>query len=110
MINIIKFIIENRKEARKIVEKKGGRINFVELENDEEWDGNPMEEVVPWVVVGYDEGFIDTAVLAVRVSNDDPDGIEFLAYDNVASCIYGWVGSCECCIYSDNAVYEFLGD
>ena len=105
MKDITPIIEENCKEAIEIVKKNGGRIDFVEGIVDDNWDDNPNMYNVPWVVVGYDEGIIDTAVLAVR---NNGVCLEFLAFDNVACECYGWIYSAECCSNSENEVYMFL--
>jgi len=118
MQDITKVINENRNEAYDLIKGLGGRIDFVEDiikgttdDSEDDWQGDPNEHSLPWVVVGYDEGLIDTAVLAVKCGerNELPNGdIEFLAFDVEAGECYGWISYATCCSNTENEVYMFI--
>ncbi len=117
MQDISKVINENRQEAYDLIKRAGGRIDFVSdiIKNDpdddsqDDWIGNPNEYSLPWVVTGYDEGLIDTAVLAVKCEEKEGQ-IEFLAFDVEADECYGWVSYAECCSNTENEVYMFIDE
>ena len=114
MKSIAKLVNENRNEAYELIKQAGGRIDFVDDiikgstdDSEDDWNGNPSEYCLPWVVTGYDEGLIDTAVLAVKLGEKEGH-IEFLAYDAEEWECYGWISYAECCSNTDNEVYMFI--
>lgn len=114
MKSIAKLVNENRNEAYELIKQAGGRIDFVDDiikgstdDSEDDWNGNPSEHSLPWVVTGYDEGLIDTAVLAVKLGEKEGQ-IEFLAYDVEEWECYGWISYAECCSNTDNEVYMFI--
>ena len=117
MQDISKVINENRQEAYDLIKQAGGRIDFVTdiIKNDpdddsqDDWKGNPNEHSLPWVVTGYDEGLIDTAVVAVKCGKKEGQ-IEFLAFDVESYECYGWVSYAECCSNTENEVYMFIDE
>ena len=114
MKSIAKLVNENRNEAYELIKQAGGRIDFVDDiikgstdDSEDDWNGCPSEYDLPWVVTGYDEGLIDTVVLAVKLGEEEGD-IEFLAYDADEWQCNGWISYSDCCSNTDNEVYMFI--
>ena len=120
MISINEFIQQNKNEAFEIVNSAGGRIDFVKgIDESDNWDGDITEQYVPWVVLVPEETLLDTAVLAVRSTENQyivrgvlhvDKEIEFLAYDNESKKCIGWLGQLECVSCTENDIYTFIGE
>ena len=118
MIDISKYVQENRKEAYELISKNGGRVEFVEgiIRNDpddhtrDDWSGSPFQENIPWVVTANDNGLVDTAVLAARCNGDKKEyHVELLCYDSDCEECVGWLSFGDCVGNTDNEVYMFIG-
>lgn len=114
MKSIVALVNENRNEAYELIKQAGGRIDFVDDiikgstdDSKDDWNGCPSEYDLPWVVTGYDEGLIDTVVLAVKLGEEEGH-IEFLAYDADEWKCNGWISYADCCSNTDNEVYMFI--
>lgn len=118
MINIYSALNENKKEAINLVKKFGTneRIDFAPIVkgkfgNDVLEDDSIFEEKeFPYVVVPFDDGLMDLAVISVKVTDGEKPSISFLLYDNIAGETLGWCDSCECISFIDNNVYTYLDE
>lgn len=110
MKDVIALVLENRNEAYNLIKDRGGKINFFDLNiSNNNLDERIYDYDFPWVIISYDEGLIDVAVLAVKCGDNDGD-IEFFTFDFINDECYGWISCAECCSYSDNQVYIFIED
>ena len=101
MKDIIALVLENRNEAYNLIKDRGGKINFFDLNiSDDNLDECIYDYDFPWVIISYDEGLIDVAVLAVKCGDNDGD-IEFFTFDCINDECYGWISCAECCSHSD---------
>lgn len=118
MKDIRELIEENKKDAVAIINKYGGRIDFVDVQHgavdldgsfdddEDDWLGNIDEVNVPIVLMEFD-GFPykDVAVLSVKTNGSD---IEVLAYVIDTEMVVGWKSVKKCYFYSENNVFMFI--
>lgn len=117
MHNISKLVLENKQEAYDIVKANGGKIEFVDdiihnnPDDDEEddWDGDPCEQNIPWAVGNGCDMLIDAAILAVRCGEKENE-LDFLVYDNENYNVMGWLSCSDFAYTTENAVYEHIGE
>ena len=117
MIDIATLVRQNREEAYELIKKAGSRIDFVEsiIKNDpdddsqDDWNGDPNDASLPWVILAFDEELVDTAVLAVKCG-EEKGCIEFLGYDVAEWTCLGWSSYAECCNNTDNDIYIFVDE
>lgn len=116
MLDIAQIIKKNREEAYELIKSVGGRIDFVEDiikgstdDSEDDWNGDPNNVSLPWVILAFDEELVDTAVLAVKCGENEGD-IVFLGYDVAEWTCSGWSSYAECCSNTDNDIYLFVDE
>ena len=116
MLDIAQIIKKNREEAYELIKSVGGLIDFVEDiikgstdDSEDDWNGDPNDVSLPWVILAFDEELVDTAVLAVKCGENEGD-IVFLGYDVAEWTCSGWSSYAECCSNTDNDIYLFVDE